>query len=49
MKYIDPCGNIFDNENTILNRYCTIRILRYLIEAKMHSSLKVFLISGGTN
>ena len=42
-------GNIFHNENSILNRYCTIRILKYLIEAKMYSTLKVFLISGGTN
>jgi hypothetical protein len=42
-------GNIFYNENSILNIYCRIRILKDLIEAKMYSFLKVYLISGDTN
>jgi len=40
-------GNIFYNENSILDRYCRIRILKDLIEVKMYSFLKVYLISGG--
>lgn len=42
-------GNNFYNENSILYRYCRIRILKDLIEVKMYSFLNVYLISGDTN
>ncbi len=42
-------GNIFYNENSILNKYCRIQILKDLIEAKMYSFLKIYRISEDTN